>query len=247
MPSFLPETADFPPLVTPMRLRERGDAFREAIAGAAEAGAGSLYFVGRFELIEFALVLEPAEPLRLARKIFYAGMNAMADALAILAPPEKAITFRYPGSLYFDGALIGGGRLAWPDGTSEDAPPDWLVFGGMVRAGGMREMGVGLSPEITTLDDEGFENWSPELFSAGFARHFMVEVDSWNERGFAGIGPRYLARLEKTNGIARRGIDVDGDLLLHREGGQAVAERVPFLAGLKAAHWFDPVLNEPRN
>jgi biotin-(acetyl-CoA carboxylase) ligase len=247
MPSYLSDTADFPPLVTPHRLRERRDAFSEAVARALEEGAGSLFFVGRFELLEFAIVLEPAEPLRLARKIFFAGMNAMADALSALAPPEKPIAFRYPGSLYFDGALIGGGRLAVPTGCGEDQPPDWLVFGGMVRAGGMRDMGTGLAPEITTLDDEGFENWSPELFAASFARHFMVEVDSWGEKGFSGIGPRYLGRLEKVKGQGKRGIDVNGDLLIHPASGAEGAVREDFRALLAAADWYDSVLNEPRS
>jgi biotin-(acetyl-CoA carboxylase) ligase len=247
MPSFLSETADFPPLVTPFRLRERLDAFEAAQERAAEDGAGSLYFVGRFELLEFAIVLEPAEPLRLARKIFFAGMNAIADSLAVLSPPEKPIAFRYPGSLYFDGALIGGGRLAWPAGASEDQPPEWLVFGGMVRAGGMRDLGAGLAPEITTLDDEGFESWSPELFAASFARNFLVEVDSWGEKGFSGIGPRYLGRLDKVKGQGKRGIDVNGDLLIHAADGSAGATREAFLASLKAADWYDPLLNEPRS
>ena len=238
------EKTHFPPFVTPMRLREREDAFSVACEKAQQSGAGALFYVGRFELIEFAIVLEPEEPLQLARKIFYAGMNAVADALAVLSPPEKSISFRYPGALYFDGALIGGGRLAWPDNTPEDATPDWLVFGAMVRAGGMRDLGIGLGPTITTLDDEGFEAWEPESFAASFARQFMVEVDSWLERGFSNIGPRYLARLEKSKGDGKRGIDVQGDLLVHRDGVEG-AVRSSFLAGLKAPDWFDPLLNEP--
>jgi len=250
------DEARFPPLITPIRLRERQDAFREAEraaqeTGEAQAGAGSLFYVGRFELIEFAIVLEPEEPLKFARKIFFAGMNALADALAVLSPPEKDIHFRYPGSLYFDGALVGGGRLAVPEGCGEDETPEWLVFGAMVRAGGMREMGVGMSPEITTLDDEGFEAWEPAGFSASFARHFLVEVDSWHERGVSGIAPRYLSRLEKARGqgaglgSGRRGIDGNGDLMIHEAEGTP-ARRVPFVEGLKKAEWFDPLLNEPR-
>ncbi len=244
------DVSRFPPLITPFRLRERQDAFAEAIRGASRAGedylgAGSLFYVGRFELIEFAVVLEPQEPLRIARKIFYAGMNALADALAVLSPPEKAIEFRYPGSLYFDGALVGGGRLGVPEGCGEHEAPAWLVFGAMVRAGGMRDLGLGLGPEITTLDDEGFAEWNPPEFAASFARNFLVEVDSWAERGMAGIGPRYLARLEKSRGETRRGIDENGDLLVHKAE-QTAAARVSLVEGLKKPGWFDSLLNEPR-
>ncbi len=129
------ETTKFPPLVTPFRLREIEDSFETAKARAAEVGAGSLFYVGRFALIDFALVLEPEEPLRLARKILFAGMNALAETLANIAPPELPIEFVYPASLHFDGALIGGGRIAWPEGCGEDDVPEWLVFGAMIRAG----------------------------------------------------------------------------------------------------------------
>lgn len=250
MSSSIEERAFFPPMITPHRLREREDAFAAACAGASEVGAGNLYFVGRFELIEFAIVLEPQEPLRLARKIIFAGMNALADALAVLSPPEKMIHFDYPGVLFFDGALIGGMRLAWPEGANEEEPPDWLVLGAMVRAGGVHDLGEGLGPQMTTLDDEGFEAWNPSEFSASFARHFLVEVDSWNESGFKGIGPRYLSRLNKGDGEGRRGIDTNGDLLIHPEAknaSEASAKRLPFVRALKAAAWYDPLLNEPKS
>ena len=62
-------------------------------------GAGTLVFVGRFDLVEFAVVLEPDEPLRTARRAFYAGMAALADALAAHAPPEKPIAFDWPDAI----------------------------------------------------------------------------------------------------------------------------------------------------
>ena len=72
---------DLPPGYRLVTLREVGDAFAHARTHAAEVGAGTLVFVGRFDLAEFAVVLEPEEPLRTARRAFYAGMAAMADAL----------------------------------------------------------------------------------------------------------------------------------------------------------------------
>jgi hypothetical protein len=239
------EPTQFPPLVTPFRLREMEDSFTTAQARAPEAGAGSLFYVGRFALVDFALVLEPEEPLRFSRKIFFAGMNAVADALAAISPPEKPITFSYPGSIHFDGALIGGGRLAWPESAGEEDVPAWLVFNAMIRAGGMRDLGIGLSPQVTTLDDEGFDTWNPAELTASFARHFMVEADSWAEKGFRAIGPRYLDRLPKQPGAGKRGLDVNGDLLLHRDE-KSPAERVPLLSRLVAPDWFDPDENEPR-
>src|SRR5262245_48925625 len=117
-------TLDLPPpfhLVTP---REIGDAFAHAQAIAADAGAGTLVHVGRFDLSEFAVVLEPEEPLTSARRAFYVAMAALYDALLVHAPPERPIDIRWPDAICVDGGLVGGGRLAWPSGTAETAVPD---------------------------------------------------------------------------------------------------------------------------
>src|SRR4029453_11427616 len=97
---------DLPPGFRVVTLREVGDAFAHAKANAAELGAGTLVFVGRFDLAEFAVVLEPDEPLRTARRAFYAGMAALTDALMAHAPPEKPVTIEWPGSIRIDGGLI---------------------------------------------------------------------------------------------------------------------------------------------
>ena len=63
-----------------------GDAFAHATTIAAEAGAGTLVHVGRFDLVEFAVVLEPEEPLRTARRAFYAGMVALETRCSCMRP-----------------------------------------------------------------------------------------------------------------------------------------------------------------
>src|SRR5579859_6691149 len=110
---------DLPPPFRLVTLREVGDAFIHACVHASELGAGTLVFVGRFDLAEFAVVVEPDEPLASARRVFYAGMTALGDALAALAPPEKPITIEWPDAFCVDGGLVGGGRLGWPDGADE--------------------------------------------------------------------------------------------------------------------------------
>src|ERR1051325_6137902 len=96
-----------PPPFTLVRLRELGDAFAHAQSIAAEQGAGTLVYVGRFDLAEFAVVLEPDEPLAQARRSFYGGMAALADALVAYAQPETAITIDWPDSLKVNGGLVG--------------------------------------------------------------------------------------------------------------------------------------------
>src|ERR1700730_9895946 len=65
-------TLDLPPPFRLVMLREVGDAFAHACAHAAELGAGTLVFVGRFDLAEFDVVLNPDEPLASARRGLYA-------------------------------------------------------------------------------------------------------------------------------------------------------------------------------
>jgi len=188
---------DLPPGFRPVTLREVGDAFAHARANAAELGAGTLVFVGRFDLAEFALVLEPDEPLATARRAFYAGLGALADALATHAPPEKAIEFVWPDAIHVDNGLVGGAQLAWPDGP-EDEPAQWLVFGGMIRTVSMAEGEPGLRPLSATLEEEGFEEIGGAALVESFARHFMTAIDAcrntastrWRKTIWPGSNPR---------------------------------------------------------
>ena len=108
---------DLPPPFRLVTLREVGDAFAHATAIAAEEGAGTLVYVGRFDLAEFAVVLEPEEPLKTARRAIYAGLAALADALAVHAPPEKPLGFDWPGvKQVFYGICLLIVVMALPDG-----------------------------------------------------------------------------------------------------------------------------------
>ena len=159
----------------------------------------TLVYVGRFDLAEFAVVLEPDEPLRTARRAFYAGQAALADALAAFAPPEKAIHFVWPGTIEIDGGVAGGGQLGWPD-TPEDEPPPWLVFGGMIRTVSMAEGDPGLRPLSAALEDEGFDDFGSGQLVESFARHLMVQIDGWQEHGFKAVARDYLTRLAPEQG-----------------------------------------------
>ncbi|KAA2237156.1 biotin/lipoate--protein ligase family protein [Salinarimonas soli] len=237
-PPGLERGLDLPSLYTAVRLRERGDAFAHACAIAAEAGAGTFVHVGRFDLLEFAVVLEPEEPLGRARRAFFAGMAAIADAVAAHCPPEKGLAFAWPDAIRFDGALVGGGRLGWPEGCPEDAVPDWLVFGGILVAARVRIGDPGFHVDSTSLEEEGFG--TPEEVIGSFARHLMVHVDAWGERGFDPVAEAYLARLEREKAGDTRGIDVNGDLLIRHHGERGPVRRVPLLPALQVPGWLDP-------
>jgi biotin-(acetyl-CoA carboxylase) ligase len=236
---------ELPPPFRPVALREVGDAFAHAVRIAAEEGAGTLVHVGRFDLAEFAVVLEPDEPLRQARCAFYAGMVALADAIAGQAPPEKPISFDWPDAIRVDGGLVGGGRLAWPADAAEDAAPSWLVFGAMVRIVAMGEGEPGSRSSGSALDQEGFGNIDAEQLVASFSRHFMRTLDVWQERGFAQVGNDYLARLVRGEGKPHD-IDESGDLLVRYRASGAVKRR-SLARALATASWLDPMTGVPRS
>jgi biotin-(acetyl-CoA carboxylase) ligase len=241
--SRLPELA-LPPPFTPVRLREMGDAFGHAVAVAAKQGAGTLVHVGRFDLAEFALVLEPEEPLRQARRALYAGMAALVEALAAVAQPETAIVIDWPDAILINGGLVGGGRIAWPEEMSDDEVPSWLVFGAMIRTATMAIDEPGTNPAITTLSEEGFIDTTVNHVVESFARNFMVALDVWQEKGFGAVAKNYIEMLPREKGL-RREIDENGDLLVRRMASSDV-ERHALLPRLAAPGWFDPARKEPR-
>jgi biotin-(acetyl-CoA carboxylase) ligase len=230
---------DLPPAFRLVTLREAGDAFDHAVRIAAKEGAGTLVWARRFDLVEFAVVLEPDEPLAAARRTFYAGLCALNDALAAHAPPEKQIEFVWPDVLFVDGGLVAGARLGWPKGADEKAPPQWLVFGAMVRTAIMGADEPGSRPQAAALEEEGFDELGPGRLIETFARHLMVWVDAWQQDGFRVVTEHYLRRLSSDESVERT-LDGAGDLLIRKKGKLAVEKRrlVPALAKMD---WFDPV------
>jgi hypothetical protein len=235
---------DLPPPFRLVALREVGDAFEHAKAIAAERGAGTVVHVGRFDLSEFAVVLEPEEPLASARRAFYGCMVALRDALLVHAPPERPITFDWPDAVRVDGGLIGGGRMAWPSGTAEAEAPDWLVFGATIRMVSMSASDAGLRPLATTLIDEGFDDAGSGRLVESFARHLMVAMDAWRANEFVTVTRTYLENLNFEKG-AIPSFDVRGDLLI-RWRGKVEPDRHPLAAALAVPSWLDPGTGVPK-
>jgi hypothetical protein len=234
---------DLPPSYRLVVLREREDTFRHACNLAAEAGAGTLVWVRRFDLVEFAVVLEPEEPLATARRAFFAGMSALADAVGSACPPDKPVEFEWPDTLVFNRARLGGGRLGWPVECLEDEVPDWLIFSATLLASKHGAGEPGLTPQSTSLEDEGC-GFTHEAFLESFARNLMRAFHMWNEQGFTPLAADYLSRLARPGGKeARASIAENGDLILGRVG---AAAPLPLLAALKEPAWLDPATERPR-
>src|SRR5262245_29825786 len=181
---------------------------------------------------------------RLPRRAFYIGCAALGDALTVHAPPEKLVEFDWPGTIRVDRGLVGGARLAWPQDADENAVPDWLVFGAVIRTVSMGEEEPGMRPLAAALGEEGFDDTTSGQLVESFARHLMVAFDTWQESGFGEIAKSYLARLSAEKGM-RRDIDDNGDLLVRRMGKLEV-ERRKLVSALAAPDWLDPDTGGPR-
>jgi hypothetical protein len=238
-----PRGIDLPPAFRLVALREAGDALTYARTHAAKLGAGTLISVGRFDLAEFAVVLEPDEAFGLAWRALYAGMLALAEALANVAPPKTPIAIEWPDAIRIGDGLGGGGRLAWPEGSNAATPPPWLVFGAMIRTVAMAPDGTGVRPLAPVSDDEASGEDGADRLIESFARHLMGIIDRWQETGFACIADAYVARLASIQGV-RHDIGRNGDLLVTRMGAPAARHRLqPVLA---APSWLDPAGGGPR-
>lgn len=229
-----------PPPYSLVSLRETGDAFEHACRIAADAGAGTLVRVGRFDLIDFALVLEPEEALTEARGAFFACMAALADAIGAVCPPQKEVAFDWPDTLRFDGARIGGGRLGWPADCAEDEVPGWLVFSASLIVAKMGLGDPGLTPQSTSLEEERFEADADAILE-GFGRYLMLAFDTWKDDGFEPIAASYLSRLSMP-GESR--LADNGDLVIGASEESPL--RLPLVPALKEPAWLDPAIRAPR-
>src|SRR3979411_3072091 len=228
---------DLPPGYTLVALRELGDAFAHGCEIAAEAGAGTLVWVRRYDLVEFAVVLEPDEPLVSARRAFFAGMNAVEAAIAAHGPPEREVSFGWPDAILFDGGLLGGARLGWPTDCAEGEVPAWLVLGVILRAADMAHVEEVEAAAGVSLLSEGFEMIDTDAIIGSFARHLMTAFDRWNERGFEAIARDYLERLPGRKAGERRSIDLNGDLLVGPPAGGGPPERTSLVGALAKGSW----------
>ena len=138
--------------------------------------------------------------------------------------------------------MVGGGQFAWSDGP-DDQPPEWMVFGAMIRTVSMADGDPGLRPLASALEEEGFDDLGSGQIAESFARHLMTAVDRWQERGFDAIARDYLSRVAPEKGISRSIAD-NGDLLIRRVG-QAGVERKTLIPALSKPSWLDPNTRGP--
>lgn len=233
-PSVALDAVRLPPPFELVRLRERGEAFGEACARAGTLGAATILRTGRFDRIEFAVVLEPEEALARARRAFFLCMGAAVQALAGHVPPERPVTIGWPDSIFLDGHPLGGGRLGWPADCAGTGTPDWLVFGLDLVAATLDDPDH--VPMAMSLAEAGVDSVDADAFIADFARALLAAFDRLAHDGFAAAARPYLEALDLGKAGARAAIDADGDLSISRHGA-TMPERRAFLPELAQARW----------
>jgi len=97
-----------------------------------------------------------------------------------------------------------------------------------------------------SLLSEGFEMIDTDAIIESFARHLMTAFDRWSERGFEAIARDYLERLPKAKAGERRGIDLNGDLLVSPPAGRGPPDRIGLKDALAQAGWYDPIARGPK-
>jgi hypothetical protein len=214
-------------------------AFAYALESAATHGAGALLIAESELTLDFALVLEPEQPLREASRVFFVCMAATADAIGACAPPERPVTIDWPDTFRFDQARIGGGRLGWPERAAEDEIPDWIVFSATLLRTKRQAGDPGHTPDSTSLEDEHVAPEDHNAIVESFARYLLRGLDLWDERGFAAVSDAYLARLTRDGSGGPEPADA-AELLGER------AERAGLLSALASASWLDPRTGAPR-
>jgi hypothetical protein len=205
-----------PPPFDVVRLREHGDAFQQAVARAGE-GPGTLVYVGRFDAAEFAVTLEPGEPLRHAGRIFCLNMMALADTLAGLIAAETPLLIEWPDRIKVNGRDIAFGRLAWPPGFDEGSSLPWLVFGAIVRV-------AASEADVERVDVMAADQLagSTEDIVESFSRHLLAWSDRYQELGFA---PVMTAYRDRCGAGAAALIDDCGDMIgSQEEGGRSLLQ-----------------------
>lgn len=235
------------PLVLPPLLSEiacaDGEAVFERAAGQAGAlGAGTLLHGLRGHTLSIAVVLEPEETLVGARRAFFIVMVAMRDALASHCPPERDIRFAWPDTILYDGARLGGGRLAWPDDCPEEEAPGWLVVGiDLIRTRPRLSADQAFLGSISLHEEEFLDD--AELIES-FSRHLMRLVSLHDAGEGNEIVDAYIHRLADEAEAADLSLADNGDLLQRLPDGKV--ERRSLIDDLAAMRWFDQNTGEPR-
>ena len=237
---------NLPPLYDAVILDEPGaDARGHANRLAADGGAaGSFVWRPAVDRIDCAIILRPEEEVAEIMPVVLVASLALLDAVGAAGPPAVASDLVWPAGLRIDSGLCGGIALDLAPGDS----PEWAVVSAVLRKTRAAGAEGGERPDITTLHEEGFADVADRDLVEAFARHFLVWMDRWEERGLAAVARHWLYRAtaDGTDTVLMIGADLvagaildlddSGGLLLDTATGRRV---LPLAPGLLARNPAD--------
>ncbi|MBL3702272.1 DUF4444 domain-containing protein [Sulfitobacter sp. BDSS02] len=141
-----------------------------------------------------SLIVAPEVPLADAMAMLPICAVGFQNALGALAPPEVAVHLTWAGDILVNGACCGAFRVA---GSTQDpnAVPDWLIVG-LDLTIQLEADNPGLSPDKTSLYEEGCADIDPVLLCEAWARHTLVWINRWTEEGNAPVHADWVPLLD---------------------------------------------------
>lgn len=225
---------EFPPLITGVAVKSPDRPLDKAVAAMrrGEAGAGDLYWGRNTARLDCAIMLEPEVDRARCLEMLFVAQVAFAESFGALAPPNSALTFRWPTEIRLNGGRIGQISAAIAMEEDDAGIPAWMVIGLDVdiseNAG---RPDPGHEPDRTCLVEEGCGDLDRTSLLASFARHLLTWVHSWEEDGFRSVADNFLFRADGYRDAVRIGngagavegtfigLDEHGGLLLKTDTG----------------------------
>lgn len=229
----------FPPLMSGHAVKAPVQPFEHACAEAAvgRLSAGDVVWARNLDRLQLAIVLEPDVERVRAREMLFVAMVALGDSLGALAPPEVAITWGWPRSVYVNGAKLGMVSLELSPEEDENGAPVWMAIGmDLPIRPDPKGPEPGLFVDRTTLYDEGCAELDRTALIESYCRHLLTWIHNWSEDGFK---PVHEAWMFRANGRGEKiaiayegkevsgtflGLDDHGNMLLNGEGGAVLLE-----------------------
>lgn len=219
-------TPHFPPLFTGHELKPGQSPVRKAASGAAKGkyGAGDLLWLRDHQVLDYAVVLEPDVGREKALDMVFTQMVALGDAIGAIAPPEVAITYRWPNKVLANGAEIGAVHAVLSDKNDEQGYPAFLIVATRIAVKPTAEdIDPGHDPNRTTLWDEGCGSLDAIEVLDSVARHFMSWLHTWQEDGFQPVLTQLDGRMVPGHALSFNGIE--GTFLGMDENANALLKR----------------------
>jgi biotin-(acetyl-CoA carboxylase) ligase len=181
------EPLSFPPLFHAEPVSGNTDPFDKARTNATlGCDSGLLVHNVTPDRLRAAIVFAPEIPLEQAMAMLPTCGIGFQNALGALAPPEVAVQLAWTGDIILNGGKAGHLRAA-ASNNDASAIPDWLVIGLELQLIPRSENDPGLTPEQTSLFQEGCADVSPLRLLESWARHTLVWLNT-----FANDGPAAL-------------------------------------------------------